>query len=91
MNSGPTVVLDRLGEDTVDLRMAAAVEIPAHHVLHRRQLIRAARAPERDDLAAVEQPADGERRHGLAVPLACEPVEPVDGREVVSVAAVPGI
>ena len=57
--------------------------MPAHYVLRRSELIGAARTPQGDDLvAAVEQPAYGEGQHGLAVAVARERRELVDGLEI---------
>src|SRR5215813_2521592 len=71
-------VLDRLGGNLFDLLHGVGVELPAHHLVDRCKLVRATCSPKCDNLAAIEQPADGEREHRLPVALACAAVEPSD-------------
>src|SRR5262245_37562121 len=71
-------VPDRLGENLVDLLHGVGVELPSHHLVDRCELVRTACSPKCDNLAAIEQPSDGEREHRLPVALAREAVEPGD-------------
>jgi hypothetical protein len=58
--------------------------LPAHRVLDPSKLVGVARAPKRNDLTLVEQPADGKRQHRLPVALARKPVEAGDRIKIVS-------
>src|SRR5262245_4742726 len=60
-------VLDRLGENLVNLPHGVSIELPAHCLVERCDLFGPAGTPKRKNLAAIEQPANAAREHGLAV------------------------
>src|SRR5262249_9571781 len=73
----------RLRNHFVDVGAGLFVELPAHRVAPRRELLRMARAPERDRNArCVEDPADREREHALLVAIVRESIEQLHCGEV---------
>src|SRR6476659_10842878 len=69
-------ILDGLRQDFVDLRHGAGIDVPTHHLVDRRKLVRPARAPERYPcLIAIERPAHGEMNYARSVTLLGEAIE----------------
>src|SRR5262249_40839166 len=70
---GPDGIAHVLADDRVDHLERIGVERPAHRLVERHQLLRRARAPQRDlHSGLIEHPAYGEGEHVLAVVLARE-------------------
>src|SRR5439155_5667198 len=77
---------DEFLQDAVDLGLCGRVEGPAHDLVHRLDLRRVARSPQRDARAMVENPAHGEMDHAPAIALPSEIVEIPYRREVLGIA-----
>ena len=84
MNSGPTgpvIVVSRIRSISCIAEASSDQPMTSRNGL---DLIGPARAPERDCAALVENPAHCEREHALAVALAREPVERIDGGQILA-------
>src|SRR5262249_30172993 len=79
---GADRMADRRGEDAIDLRLGARIEVPAAHLIDRIQLAGVACAPQRRGDALIEHPANRQVDHSLVEASLGELIEPRHGGEI---------